>query len=290
MKVALIQQKYHNTKEKTLQITQNLIQEASQNGAKLIVLQELHTTHYFAQNENTKNFDLADSFDSDKEFFAKIAKENNIVVVTSLFEKRITGVYHNTSVVFDSDGKEAGVYRKHHIPDDPGFYEKFYFTPCDAGFRPISTTIGKLGVMICWDQWFPESARLMSLAGADMLIYPTAIGWFDSDSKNEKESQLNSWLTIQKSHAIANGISVIAVNRVGFEADDSGVLAGTRFWGNSFVADSRGDIIAQGSSDKEEIIYAHIDLAQTKETREIWPFFRDRRIDMYGDLTKRVID
>jgi N-carbamoylputrescine amidase len=290
MKVALIQQQYHNNIEETKQKTKEMIRSASKEGAKLVVLQELHTTLYFCQSEDTTMFELAEAFDENRTFFSQVAREFEVVLVTSLFEKRIRGVYHNTAVVFDVDGSEAGKYRKHHIPDDPGFYEKFYFTPGDEGFEPIETSVGRLGVMICWDQWYPEAARLMSLAGADMLIYPTAIGWFDSDEEDEKASQLNSWLTIQKSHSVANGIAVMAVNRVGFEPDPSGVLEGTKFWGNSFVTNTRGDIIAQGSSDQEEIIYAEVDISEQDATRQIWPFFRDRRIDQYGELTKRVRD
>ena len=289
MKIALIQQKYHNSRDVTIKNSEIMIKEAVDNGAKLVVLQELHTTHYFCQYEDVDNFIYADNFTQDKEIFSSIAKKYQVVIVTSLFEKALDGIYYNSAVVFESNGEEAGVYHKHHIPDDPGFYEKFYFTPGDEGFFPINTSVGKLGVMICWDQWYPEAARLMSLAGADILIYPTAIGWFDNDTKEEKKSQLNSWLVIQQAHSVANAISVVAVNRVGFEKDSSGVLDGIRFWGNSFVTDTRGNIIAQATPDQQQIIYANVDFNKTKQTRQIWPFFRDRRIDTYQGLTKRLI-
>jgi N-carbamoylputrescine amidase len=290
MKVALIQQKYHSTKEKTILRSVELIEKASKNGAKLVVLQELHQSEYFCQSENTKYFEYASSFRDDIKFWAKIAKRNGVVLVTSLFEERTAGLYHNTAVVFDSDGTLAGKYRKMHIPDDPAFYEKFYFTQGDLGFNPIQTSIGKLGVLICWDQWFPESARIMALKGADMLIYPTAIGWFDSDPEEEKRRQLNSWITIQRSHAIANGLFILSCNRVGFEADESGVLDGIRFWGNSFICDPQGELIAEANNEDETILYADIDKRRVKEVRDIWPFFRDRRIDTYSDLLKRFCD
>jgi len=290
MKVALIQQKYYLTKSKTIAKSVELIEEASKNGAKLVVLQELHQSEYFCQSENTKYFKYASSFKDDIKFWANIAKMNKIVLVTSLFEERTAGLYHNTAVVFDRDGTLAGKYRKMHIPDDPGFYEKFYFTPGDLGFNPIQTSIGKLGVLVCWDQWFPESARIMALKGADILIYPTAIGWFDRDTKEEKNKQLNSWITIQKSHAIANGLFVLSCNRVGFEPDESGVLDGIRFWGNSFICDPQGELIAEANNIDETILYGNIDKRRVKEVRDIWPFFRDRRIDTYNDLLKRFCD
>jgi len=290
MKVALIQQKYHLTKEKTISRSVELIEEASKSGARLVVLQELHQSEYFCQSENTKYFEYASSFRDDIKFWADIAKRNRVVLVTSLFEERTAGLYHNTAVVFDSDGTLAGKYRKMHIPDDPAFYEKFYFTQGDLGFNPIQTSIGKLGVLICWDQWFPESARIMALKGADMLIYPTAIGWFDSDPEEEKRRQLESWITIQRSHAIANGLFILSCNRVGFEADESGVLEGIRFWGNSFICDPQGELIAKANSEDETILYANIDKRRVKEVRDIWPFFRDRRIDTYEDLLKRFCD
>ena len=290
MKIALIQQKYKQSVKSTIDYTVEQIEVASKNGAELIVLQELHQSQYFCQSENTQFFDLAENFHEDKKFFSEVAKKYSVVLVTSLFEKRAAGLYHNTAVVFDKDGSEAGKYRKMHIPDDPGFYEKFYFTPGDDGFEPIDTSVGRLGVMVCWDQWYPEGARLMALAGADILIYPTAIGWFDADSQEEKQRQLDAWVTIQRSHAVANGLPVVAVNRVGFEADDSGVMAGIRFWGNSFVAGPQGEILVQGSNDTEEIIYCEIDTKKGEDVRRIWPFLRDRRIEEYGDILLRYRD
>jgi len=290
MKIALIQQKYHTSKEATLKVTREKIEEASKKGAKLIVLQELHQTEYFCQSEDTTFFSYANSYEEDIRYWSKIAKENSVVLVTSLFEKRTAGLYHNTAVIFESDGSIAGKYRKMHIPDDPGFYEKFYFTPGDIGFEPIQTSVGKLGVLICWDQWYPEAARIMTLKGAEILIYPTAIGWFDEDSKEEKERQLESWITIQRSHAIANAVPVISCNRVGFEADSSKVLDGINFWGNSFICGTQGEMLAHAKHQDETILYAHIDNERTKEVRDIWPFLRDRRIEKYDCLLKRYCD
>jgi N-carbamoylputrescine amidase len=290
IKVASIQQKFIDTKEKTIKNTFLQIDEAVENGAKLVVLQELHTSKYFCQTENEANFILAEHFEREKKLFSDIAKMHGIVLVTSLFEKRTTGIYHNTSVVFDTDGSEAGFYRKMHIPDDPGFYEKFYFTPSDDGFNPIFTSLGKLGVLICWDQWYPEASRIMAIKGADILIFPTAIGWFEEDPVNEKEKQLQAWITIQRSHAIANGLPLISANRVGFEEDDSKVLKGIKFWGNSFICGSSGEILAKANEKDEEILYASIDLEESKKVRNMWPFLRDRRIEFYGDIEKRYID
>lgn len=290
MKVALIQQKYYGSKEETVKVTSEKIKEASQNGAKLVVLQELHQNEYFCQSEDTAFFDYATSFDDDVKYWSSVAKENSVVLVTSLFEKRTAGLYHNTAVVFESDGSIAGKYRKMHIPDDPGFYEKFYFTPGDLGFEPITTSVGKLGVLVCWDQWYPEAARLMALKGADMLIYPTAIGWFDGDELDEKERQKEAWIIIQRSHAIANGIPVLSCNRVGFEKDNSGVMSGIRFWGNSFVTGAHGELLAHANNQDEVILYADIDSECTKAIRDIWPFLRDRRIDAYGNILKRYCD
>jgi len=289
MKVALIQQKYYGRREKTIKKTIKNIKKASRNGVVLVVLQELHQDEYFCQSEETKFFSYAEHWEEDVRFWAKVAKKYAVVLVTSLFEKRTDGLYHNTAVVFDKDGSVAGKYRKMHIPDDPGFYEKFYFAPGDMGFEPIETSIGKLGVLVCWDQWYPEAARVMSLKGAEVLIYPTAIGWFDEDSKKEKKRQLEAWITIQRAHAIANGIPVLVCNRVGFEKDSSGVMEGIRFWGNSFVCDPQGALIAQ-AGEKASILYAKIERKRTKEVRDIWPFLRDRRIDAYGDLLKRYCD
>ena len=290
MKVALIQEIYAGSKESTLNSTVRKIVEATQNNAQLIVLQELHQNEYFCQSEDTKFFAYAESFEEDIRFWSQVAKDNHVVLVTSLFEKRAAGLYHNTAVVFEKDGSVAGQYRKMHIPDDPGFYEKFYFTPGDLGFEPIQTSVGKLGVLICWDQWYPEAARIMTLKGAELLIYPTAIGWFDEDSEEEKQRQFESWITIQRSHAIANGIPVLSCNRTGFEADSSGVMAGTRFWGHSFVCGAQGEILSKASDIEETILYADIDHARTKEVRDIWPFLRDRRIESYQCLLKRYCD
>jgi len=290
MKTALIQQKYHANKDTTIQITAKQIKEAAQNGAQLIILQELHQNEYFCQSEDTKFFAYANNFEADITYWSSVAKENEVVLVTSLFEKRTAGLYHNTAVVFEKDGSIAGKYRKMHIPDDPGFYEKFYFTPGDLGFEPIQTSVGKLGVLVCWDQWYPEAARIMTLKGADLLIYPTAIGWFDEDSDEEKSRQLDSWITIQRSHAIANGIPVFSCNRIGFEADSSGVMKGIRFWGNSFVCGAQGEILAQADDKSETILYTNIEHARTKEVRDIWPFLRDRRIEEYDCILKRFCD
>ena len=290
MKTALIQQKYHNSKETAVTITTEKIKQAAQNGAELVVLQELHQNEYFCQSEETKFFAYANNFEADITYWSSVAKENEVVLVTSLFEKRAPGLYHNTAVVFEKDGSIAGKYRKMHIPDDPGFYEKFYFTPGDLGFEPIQTSVGKLGVLVCWDQWYPEAARIMTLKGAELLIYPTAIGWFDEDSDKEKSRQLDSWITIQRSHAIANGIPVLSCNRVGFEADSSGVMKGIRFWGNSFVCGAQGEILVQADNENETILYATIEHERTKEVRDIWPFLRDRRIEEYNCLLKRYCD
>ncbi len=289
LKTAIIQQKFYNSKSQTISHSVNMIKQASNSGAMLVVLQELHQSNYFCQTENVDNFDLADSWEDDIVFWSTIAKKYNIVLVTSLFEKRTAGLYHNTAVVFDSDGTIAGKYRKMHIPDDPGFYEKFYFAPGDLGFEPIQTSIGKLGVLICWDQWYSEAARLMTLKGAQILIYPTAIGWFDEDSEVEKQKQLDAWITVQRGHAIGNGIPVISANRVGFESDSSGMQKGIRFWGNSFVVGPQGEFLAKAQED-ETILFADINLNHSQNVRRWWPFLRDRRIECYGDITKRFID
>jgi N-carbamoylputrescine amidase len=288
-KIAAIQHRCYPTKQETIEKSCELIAEASKDH-DLIVLQELHQGPYFCQSEDTAFFDLAADYASDLTFWASVAKKYQVVLVTSLFEKRAEGLYHNTAVVFDKDGSKAGQYRKMHIPDDPGFYEKFYFTPGDLGFEPIDTSIGRLGVLVCWDQWYPEAARVMALKGAEILIYPTAIGWFDEDSKAEKERQLQSWMTIQRSHAIANGIPVVACNRTGFEKDSSAILDGIRFWGHSFIAGPQGEILAEASELNEEILTANIDKKRVAEVRNIWPFLRDRRIDAYGGLDKRYLD
>jgi N-carbamoylputrescine amidase len=260
-------------------------------GARLIVLPELHNSLYFCQTENTRMFDLAETIPGlSTELFGNLAKELKVVLVLSLFEKRAPGLYHNTAVVIEKDGTIAGKYRKMHIPDDPAYYEKFYFTPGDLGFQPISTSVGKLGVLVCWDQWYPEAARLMALTGADLLIYPTAIGWESSDSTEEKERQQNAWRIAQRGHAIYNGLPLVSVNRIGQEDDPSGQTQGIQFWGNSFVAGPQGEILAQASSGKEENLIVKINLTRSEEVRRWWPFLRDRRIDAYGGLTQRFID
>ncbi|HHD0454377.1 TPA: N-carbamoylputrescine amidohydrolase [Campylobacter coli] len=290
MKIALIQQKFHSTKEKTIEKTCEFIEQAAKQGAELICLGELHQSEYFCQSENVEFFDLANDYEKDVQFWSSVAKKHGVVLLTSLFEKRSAGLYHNTAVVFEKDGSIAGKYRKMHIPDDPCFYEKFYFTSGDLGFEPINTSLGKLGVLVCWDQWYPEAARLMALKGAQILIYPTAIGWFDKDEKEEKQRQLGAWLGVQKGHAIANGLYTVAVNRVGFEEDKSGVEEGIRFWGNSFVFGPQGEEICILDSENECIKLVDIDLERSENVRRWWPFLRDRRIEYFSDLSKRFID
>ena len=290
MKVALLQQEFKGTKEATIAKTLELIAEAKKGGANLVVCQELHQTQYFCQSEDTNFFDHANDWQEDVAFWGRVAKENGVVLVTSLFEKRADGLYHNTAFVFERDGSVAGKYRKMHIPDDPGFYEKFYFTPGDIGFEPIETSLGKLGVLVCWDQWYPEAARLMALKGAKILIYPTAIGWFEGDSDDEKSRQLEAWVAVQRGHSVANGLPVVAVNRVGFEKDDSGMMDGIKFWGNSFVFGPQGEQLFRANSTDELCKIVEIDMKRSEEVRRIWPFLRDRRIDAYANITKRFID
>ncbi|WP_269473462.1 carbon-nitrogen hydrolase [Helicobacter winghamensis] len=290
IKVALVQHAYKENKAKTQDFTAQKVKEAAALGAKLVLLQELHSGEYFCQSENVEFFDYALEFEKDCVYFSKVAKECGVVLVTSLFERRSAGLYHNTAVVFENDGSIAGKYRKMHIPDDPGFYEKFYFAPGDLGFEPILTSLGKLGVLVCWDQWYPEAARIMALKGAEILIYPTAIGWFDVDSKEEKERQREAWIAVQRGHSVANGIPVVAINRVGFERDSSGVIDGIRFWGSSFAYGAQGELLALGSVEKEEILYFEWDKKRSEDVRRIWPFLRDRRIDAYGDILKRYCD
>ena len=290
MKVALLQQEFKGTKEATIAKTLELIAEAKKGGADLVVCQELHQTQYFCQSEDTNFFDHANDWQEDVAFWGRVAKENSVVLVTSLFEKRADGLYHNTAFVFERDGSVAGKYRKMHIPDDPGFYEKFYFTPGDIGFEPIETSLGKLGVLVCWDQWYPEAARLMALKGAKILIYPTAIGWFEGDSDDEKSRQLEAWVAVQRGHSVANGLPVVAVNRVGFEKDDSGVMDGIKFWGNSFVFGPQGEQLFRADSQSELCKIVEIDMKRSEEVRRIWPFLRDRRIDAYANITNRFID
>lgn len=290
MKVALLQQEFKGTKEATIAKTLELIAEAKKGGADLVVCQELHQTQYFCQSEDTNFFDHANDWQEDVAFWGRVAKENGVVLVTSLFEKRADGLYHNTAFVFEYDGSVAGKYRKMHIPDDPGFYEKFYFTPGDIGFEPVETSLGKLGVLVCWDQWYPEAARLMALKGAKILIYPTAIGWFEGDNDDEKSRQLEAWVAVQRGHSVANGLPVVAVNRVGFEKDDSGVMDGIKFWGNSFVFGPQGEQLFRADSHSEQCKIVEIDMKRSEEVRRIWPFLRDRRIDAYANITKRFID
>ena len=291
MKIALIQQSNTaNRTENVAKLEQNIRSCAAQ-GAELIVLQELHNGLYFCQTEDPTVFEQAETIPGPStQSFGKLAKELSVVIVLSLFEKRAAGLYHNTAVVLEKDGTVAGKYRKMHIPDDPAYYEKFYFTPGDLGFEPIQTSVGKLGVLVCWDQWYPEAARLMAMAGAEILIYPTAIGWESTDTEEEKQRQTNAWITVQRGHAVANGLHVVTCNRTGYEADPSGVTNGIQFWGNSFVAGPQGEIIAQASNDKEENAILEIDMKRSEEVRRMWPFFRDRRIDAFSDLTKRWLE
>ena len=291
MKIGLIQQ--HNIADSDnnrRRLIEKIHRLASQ-GAQLVVLQELHDSLYFCQTENVDNFDLATTIPGTvTETYAQVAAECGIVLVTSLFERRTTGLYHNTAVVFDTDGSVAGTYRKMHIPDDPAYYEKFYFTPGDMGFHPIDTSLGKLGVLVCWDQWYPEAARLMALQGAELLIYPTAIGYESSDSMEEQQRQREAWITVQRGHAVANGLPVVAVNRVGLEDDPSKQTNGIQFWGNSFVAGPQGEIIYSAPTDVEAEQIVDIDMKRCENVRRWWPFLRDRRIDYYTDITRRFID
>jgi len=290
MKIALIQKSRTSDVEHNIQTLGESIRIAADKGAELVVFQELHNSLYFCQVESTDNFDLAETIPGPStEYFGDLAKEYGVVLVTSLFERRAAGLYHNTAVVIEKDGSIAGTYRKMHIPDDPAYYEKFYFTPGDMSFHPIQTSVGKLGVQVCWDQWYPEGARLMALQGAELLIYPTAIGWESTDSDDEKQRQLIAWQTVQRGHAIANGIPVIAVNRCGFEKDPSGRTNGITFWGHSFVAGPQGEILAE-AEDKPSTLIVDVDMRRCEEVRRWWPFLRDRRIDEYDGLTRRFID
>ena len=265
--------------------------DLAKRGAELIVLQELHNTLYFCQVEDVENFDLAEPIPGPStEFYGKLAKDLGVVIVASLFERRAPGLYHNTAVVIEKDGSIAGKYRKMHIPDDPAYYEKFYFTPGDLGFKPIQTSVGKLGVLVCWDQWYSEAARLMALQGADILLYPTAIGYATYDTEEEQQRQREAWTTVMRGHAVANGLPVVAVNRVGFEADPSGQTGGIQFWGSSFVAGPQGELHYRASDDEEESLVVDIDLKHSEDVRRWWPFLRDRRIENYGDITKRFLD
>lgn len=291
LRIGILQQ------HKTADITANIkaieeeVTDLARRGAKLIILSELHNSLYFCQVEDVNNFDLAETIPGPStDFYGELARRLGVVIVISLFEKRAPGLYHNTAVVLEKDGTIAGTYRKMHIPDDPAYYEKFYFTPGDLGFHPIQTSVGKLGVLVCWDQWYPEAARLMALQGAEILIYPTAIGYESSDTKEEQQRQRTAWTTVQRGHAVANGLPVVTVNRVGHEPDPSGQTNGIMFWGSSFVAGPQGELFYQASDDEEESLILDIDLKHSEQVRRWWPFLRDRRIDEYGEITKRFID
>ena len=289
--VGLVQQSCTSDLEENIQKLARNITDLAGRGAQLIVLQELHNTPYFCQVEDTGNFDLAESIPGPStQFFGRLANDCGVVLVTSLFERRAAGLYHNTAVVFEKDGSVAGRYRKMHIPDDPAYYEKFYFTPGDLGFQPIETSVGRLGVQVCWDQWYPEGARLMALRGADLLIYPTAIGFEHTDTPEEQLRQREAWGTVQRGHAVANGLPVIAVNRTGHEDDPSGRTGGIDFWGSSFVAGPQGELLAQASEDQEQNLLVEVDLRRSENVRRWWPFLRDRRIEEFAPLSKRYCD
>ncbi|RJQ48741.1 MAG: acyltransferase [Gammaproteobacteria bacterium] len=291
LKAALVQHACGAERAQNIAASVRGVREAAAQGAHLVVLQELHASLYFCQSEDARNFDLAETIPGPAtEQLAALAKELRVVIVASLFERRAAGVYHNTAVVLDSDGRMAGKYRKMHIPDDPGYHEKFYFTPGDLGFMPIATPAGKLGVLVCWDQWYPEAARLMALHGADLLIYPTAIGWDRSDSADEQQRQREAWITSQRAHAIANGLPLIACNRTGWEAHPDNPAQGIQFWGSSFVCGPQGEMLAQAPADDAAVVVTKIDLRRSEQVRRIWPYLRDRRIDAYGDILKRYAD
>ena len=289
--VSAVQQPCDADKQTNLNLSITKIHEAKNLGADLVVLPELHLGPYFCQSEDYQLFATAEPIPGPTtSVLADVAKELDVVIVSTIFEKRAPGLYHNTAVIFDKDGSIAGKYRKMHIPDDPGFYEKYYFTPGDIGFKPIETSVGKLGVMVCWDQWFPEGARLMALAGAELLIYPTAIGWDPDDTEAEKKRQLDAWITIQRAHAVANGIPIIACNRIGFEQSPIDTNTGIDFWGNSFITGPQGEVLVSANATEQKILTCEIDKARNEKVRQIWPYLRDRRIDEYGDITKRFID
>ena len=291
LKVGMVQQANGADIQENMKKLADSICECAKQGAQLIVFQELHNSLYFCQTEDVSSFDLAEPIPGPSTvFYAELAARYKVVLVTSLFERRTFGLYHNTAVVFDSDGRIAGKYRKMHIPDDPAYYEKFYFTPGDLGFSPIQTTLGKLGVLVCWDQWYPEAARLMALKGAEILIYPTAIGWESTDTEDEKARQREAWITVQRGHAVANGLPVVSVNRVGHEPDPSGQTGGITFWGSSFAAGPQGEILAQAPAGSEARMVVDIDMKRSENVRRWWPFLRDRRIDEYAGIVKRFID
>ena len=290
IKVALIQESNHGDAKQNLDIIEQRVAEAATQGAQLVLLQELHNGAYFCQHESTEEFDNAEPIPGPScDRLSHIAKRHKVVLIGSLFERRAAGLYHNTAVVFENNGELLGKYRKMHIPDDPGFYEKFYFTPGDLGFEPIQTSLGKIGVLVCWDQWYPEAARLMALAGAELLVYPTAIGWDPHDTDDEKQRQRDAWLISHRGHAVANGIPVLSCNRVGFEASPIGA-GGIQFWGSSHVLGPQGESITMATTEHAELLIAELDLARSEQVRRIWPFLRDRRIDAYADLLKRYRD
>ncbi len=291
MKIGILQQRVSDNVKANMQHIAEGIEKLAKDGAQLIVLQELHNSLYFCQTENVDNFDLAEPIPGPStEFYGDLARRLGVVIVTSLFEKRAAGLYHNTAVVMERDGSIAGKYRKMHIPDDPAYYEKFYFTPGDLGFHPIDTSVGRLGVLVCWDQWYPEAARLMALQGAELLIYPPAIGYADSDTPDEQERQREAWTTVQRGHAVANGVPVITANRVGFEPDPSGQTKGISFWGSSMAVGPQGEMLWRAGRDEEESVVIDVDMSRCEQVRRWWPFLRDRRIDKYGDILKRFID
>ncbi len=291
LRVALVQERDRGSVEDNLATIEARLREAASVGVRLVLLQELHNGAYFCQHENADEFDRAEPIPGpSSERLSALAAELGLVIVASLFERRAAGLYHNTAVVFDADGRIAGRYRKMHIPDDPGFLEKFYFTPGDLGFEPVDTAVGRLGVLVCWDQWYPEAARLMALAGAELLLYPTAIGWDMSDTEDERARQRDAWITVQRGHAIANGLPLLSCNRTGFEAAPDSSAGGIQFWGSSFVAGPQGEFLAQASNDQCQLLTADISLSRSESVRRIWPFLRDRRIDAYGDLLRRYRD
>lgn len=291
LRVAAVQMACSADPGSNLQHIDEQLEQAASNGVRLVLLQELHNHRYFCQAEDHRNFDLAETIPGPTtEHLSALAQQHELVIVASLFERRAAGLYHNTAVVLDSDGTLAGKYRKMHIPDDPGYHEKFYFTPGDLGFQPVTTRVGKLGVLVCWDQWYPEAARLMALSGADLLLYPTAIGWDEDDNTDEQQRQLEAWMTVQRAHAISNGLPVITCNRVGHETVTDKASNGIRFWGNSFIAGPQGELLARAPAQDNTLLTADIDLARSEQVRRIWPFLRDRRIDAYDDLTRRFRD
>jgi N-carbamoylputrescine amidase len=291
LKVACVQHACGGDRGENLAVTAAMVREAAALGAGLVLLQELHASLYFCQSEDTAFFELAEPIPGPgTDFIGALARETGVVIVASLFERRAAGLYHNTAVVFERDGSIAGRYRKMHIPDDPGFYEKFYFTPGDLGFVPVDTSVGRLGVLVCWDQWYPEAARLMALAGAEMLLYPTAIGWDPRDDEAEMQRQRDAWVTVQRAHAVANGLPVVVCNRVGQECDPGGATAGIRFWGHSFVSGPQGEVLACAGTDEAQLLVSDIDLRRSESVRRIWPFLRDRRIDAYDEILKRYRD